>query len=208
MRLGPVPGYLLSCREPHVVERCEVLDNPLERSEPSGATDPPRMKGDCDVGAFALQTFLANDTAISLQSECLTYSKALIQCCAKASSEPICPCQNLKSFCSVSSARATHKSTHAVQGVWHHDQTLMGLASGHDCPVWQVVRVRVCPVEQLVPELTVNFGDQRGGPLRRTTVVPLLSSATTVLKGTQTNHSRRRGLSRRARGSGTPRQLS
>ena len=27
------------------------------------------------------------------------YSNALIQCCAKASSDPICPCQNLKSFC-------------------------------------------------------------------------------------------------------------
>lgn len=95
----PVPGDVLPCREPDVVKRSKVLDDPPERSEPTRPTDPTRMQRDSDVSTFALQAFLADHTVISSAPPGSTHSKALMQCWAKASSDPTWPCQNLKSFC-------------------------------------------------------------------------------------------------------------
>jgi hypothetical protein len=105
--LGPVSCDLFSSSEPNIIERGEMFNHPLECRESTRSTYPPGVQGDRDVGGFPLETFLADSATSSawdiVHSGGKTHSNALMQCWAKASSEPYWPSQNLKSFCDQSS---------------------------------------------------------------------------------------------------------
>lgn len=102
--LRPVPRNLLPGRKPDIVLLREVLHNVLQRLEATGPADPPRVKRDGDVGAFAVHTFLTDHAGgDKLVSDCRmaqAHSKAFLARSENAESEPSCPSQYLKSLVS------------------------------------------------------------------------------------------------------------